>query len=225
MLPRGVAIRAGAASGIIPFGTTAEAWGAATALGPDRTGNARLILDPGKHGLELSRDGSPCESRGRSAGRRARLRKWRAAAPGYQRAATFCWCRAANGWHCAFRRFASLFSAHDLARKPGATFRDHACAGGEFIFGAWSSAELGRVGVARTVLLVRHCERQRSNPDGLRRKLDCFVVSLLAMTRPSRRKSLGYSLRATLSSTCATEPEPDRPNEKDSSMSSGFCLK
>jgi hypothetical protein len=37
----------GAASGIIPFGITAEAWGAATALGRDRAGNARLILDPG----------------------------------------------------------------------------------------------------------------------------------------------------------------------------------
>ena len=54
MLPRGLATRAGAASGIIPFGTKAEAWDAATALGPDRAGNARLILDPRKHGLELS---------------------------------------------------------------------------------------------------------------------------------------------------------------------------
>ena len=43
----GFAIRAGAASGIIPFGTTAEAWGAVTALGRDRADNARLILDPG----------------------------------------------------------------------------------------------------------------------------------------------------------------------------------
>ena len=64
MLPRGLASRAGAAPGIIPFGTTAEAWGAATELGQDRAGNARLILDPRKHGLELSRDGSPGESRG-----------------------------------------------------------------------------------------------------------------------------------------------------------------
>ena len=72
MLPRGLASRAGAASGIIPFGITAEAWGAATELGQDRAGNARLILDPRKHGQELSRDGSPGESRGRSAGRRAR---------------------------------------------------------------------------------------------------------------------------------------------------------
>jgi hypothetical protein len=47
VLPRGLATRAGAASGIIPFGITAEAWGAATALGRDRAGNARLILDPG----------------------------------------------------------------------------------------------------------------------------------------------------------------------------------
>jgi hypothetical protein len=32
---------------------------------------------------------------------------------------------------CAFRRFASLFFAHDLVRKPDTTFRDHAFAGGE----------------------------------------------------------------------------------------------
>ena len=44
MLPRGLATRAGAASGIIPFGTTAEAWGAVTALGQDRAGNARGFL-------------------------------------------------------------------------------------------------------------------------------------------------------------------------------------
>ena len=47
VLPRGLATRAGAALGIIPFGTTAEAWGSATALGRDRAGNARLIFDPG----------------------------------------------------------------------------------------------------------------------------------------------------------------------------------
>jgi hypothetical protein len=47
VLPRGLATLAGAASGIIPFGITAEAWGAATALGRDRADNARLILDPG----------------------------------------------------------------------------------------------------------------------------------------------------------------------------------
>ena len=52
--------------------------GAATALGPDRAGTP-VILDPRKRWLELDRrDGSPARSRGRSAGRRARLRKWRA---------------------------------------------------------------------------------------------------------------------------------------------------
>jgi hypothetical protein len=53
--PRGLATRAGAALGIIPFGTTAEAWGAATELGQDRAGNARPIPNPRKHGLKLSR--------------------------------------------------------------------------------------------------------------------------------------------------------------------------
>jgi hypothetical protein len=45
------------------------------------------------------------------------------------------------------------------------------------------------VGKTRTLrrsendLSRRHCERQRSNPVGLRGKLDCFVALLLAMTR------------------------------------------
>ena len=43
MLPCGLAIRAGAAPGIIPFGTMAEAWGAATELGPDRAGNGIFL--------------------------------------------------------------------------------------------------------------------------------------------------------------------------------------
>ena len=74
------------------------------------------LPSPRKHGLELSRDGSSCESRGRSAGRRARLRKWRAAATviGAARAVAYINKRQrllmlrGNGWHCAFRRFASL---------------------------------------------------------------------------------------------------------------------
>ena len=103
----GLATRAGAASGIIPFGTTAEAWGAATGLGPDRAGNARLIPSPRKHGLELSGDGSPCESRGRSAGRRARPDMARSRARGISRRQRLLMLR--GEWlACAFRRFASL---------------------------------------------------------------------------------------------------------------------
>jgi len=74
VLPRGLATYAGAASGIIPFGTTAEAWGAATALGQDRAGNARLILDPRKHGLKLSQG---CHS----SWREPRLKRRKASAP------------------------------------------------------------------------------------------------------------------------------------------------
>jgi hypothetical protein len=33
--------------GIIPFGTTAEAWGASTALGQEKAGNARRNQVPG----------------------------------------------------------------------------------------------------------------------------------------------------------------------------------
>ena len=81
MLPRGLASRAGAASGIIPFGTTAEAWGAATELGQDRTGNARLILHLGKHGLELRGMGIPARAaveapEGGRASDMARSRDW-----------------------------------------------------------------------------------------------------------------------------------------------------
>ena len=103
VLPRGLATRAGAAPGIIPFGTTAEAWGAATELGQDRAGNARLIPSPGKHGLELSRDGSPGESRGRSAGRRARPDMARSrAADELRKFACTCLRSAAHGWHAPF---------------------------------------------------------------------------------------------------------------------------
>jgi len=60
-------------------------------------------------------------------------------------------------------------------------------------------------------------------------------LSLLAMTSPREMQGVGYSLfairyslfatRPSPPSTCAAVPEPDRPNEKDSSMSSGLCLK
>ena len=88
VLPRGLAIRAGAASGIRSFGITAEARGAVAGLGQERAGNARLIPGPRKHGLELSRDGSPGENHGRSAGRRARPERARCRAD-HQQAATF----------------------------------------------------------------------------------------------------------------------------------------
>jgi hypothetical protein len=37
---------------------------------------------------------------------------------------------------------------------------------------------------------LRHCERQRSNPGRLARKLDCFVAPLLAMTRIGEKDAL-----------------------------------
>jgi hypothetical protein len=90
VLPRGLATRAGAALGIIPFGTTAEAWGAATGLRPDRAGNARLIPSPRKHGLELSRDGESTLREPRSKRRKASAPRYGAQPrPRYQQAATF----------------------------------------------------------------------------------------------------------------------------------------
>jgi len=139
VLPRGLATYAGAASGIIPFGTTAEAWGAATALGQDRAGNARLILDPRKHGLKLSQG---CHS----SWREPRLKRRKASAPPSQpfpaklgeeggmdaqprprhrQTATF----AGVARHVVGMRLLALrlpFSAHDLVRKPVTAFRDHA---------------------------------------------------------------------------------------------------
>jgi hypothetical protein len=47
VLPRGFAVCAGAALGIILFGTTAEVWGASTGLGQARAGNARRNRVPG----------------------------------------------------------------------------------------------------------------------------------------------------------------------------------
>ena len=47
VLPRGLATCAGAALGIILFGTTAEAWGASTGLGQEKAGNARRNRVPG----------------------------------------------------------------------------------------------------------------------------------------------------------------------------------
>ena len=89
MIPRGLATRAGAASGIIPFGTTAEAWVLPLHWDKDRTGNARLIPSPRKHGLELSRDGSPLREP-RSKRRKASAPRYGAQPrPRYQQAATF----------------------------------------------------------------------------------------------------------------------------------------
>jgi hypothetical protein len=42
-------------------------------------------------------------------------------------------------------------------------------------------------------------------------------------TAPGGDRSAPYLLSA--GSTCAVVPEPDRPNEKDNTMSSGFCWK
>jgi hypothetical protein len=115
VLPRGLATRAGAASGIIPFRTTAEAWGAVTGLGQDSPLAFLAVHDlrtmrcpsPRKHGLELSTDGSPCESRGRSAGRRARPDMARSRARCISRRRRLLMLR--GEWlACAFRRFASL---------------------------------------------------------------------------------------------------------------------
>jgi hypothetical protein len=121
---------------------------------------------PRKHGLELSRDGSPCESRGRSAGRRARP-VWRAAAQQTSCAegADLRLRRAAHGWHAPFGA-----SPPFLCRR-------------QIRFCAWSYAELGRAGAARPGSFARHCERQRSNPEASASGWIASSRSLLAMTR------------------------------------------
>ena len=125
--------------------------------------------------LELSqrRMRSPWRVPRRSAGRRARP-EWplprRSIANG-----DVCWCCAAHGWHAPFGASPPSFLRMILSenrtplfgimRGPGANL---SVRGGQ--------AKLGRIGAARTVPLARHCERQRSNPDGLRENLDCFVA-------------------------------------------------
>ena len=92
---RGLAIRSRAASGIIPSGTTVGAWGASTALGWEKAGNARRNHVPASNGLELSqRAKAPGESRKWSAGRRERADRGRAAVPrphGPRQFAAFPW--------------------------------------------------------------------------------------------------------------------------------------
>jgi hypothetical protein len=82
VLPRGFARRAGAASGIMSFGTMADARGAAAGLGQADTGNARKKPRPRKPGLELSQETEVSwrEPR-RSAGRRAASARSRCRTP------------------------------------------------------------------------------------------------------------------------------------------------
>src|SRR5262249_17445857 len=61
---------------------------------------------------------------------------------------------------------------------------------------------------------------------GFRKRLDCFVAVAPRNERlPSRSLGTGYWLRAIPPSNSAVVPEPDGPNEKESTMSLGFCLK
>ena len=69
--------------------------------------------------------------------------------------------------------------------KTGRTFPGHACRKRLYFFEMawWLCAKLGPPRASRErVFIFRHCERKRSNPGPLARKLDCFVASLLVMT-------------------------------------------
>jgi hypothetical protein len=61
---------------------------------------------------------------------------------------------------CAFRRFASLFSAHDLVRKPDAAFRDHAFAGGESFSGVVAKQNSDAKTRREDDFVFRHCQAQ-----------------------------------------------------------------
>jgi hypothetical protein len=83
---------------------------------------------PRKHGLELSRDGSPCESRGRSAGRRARPDMARSrAADEWRRPRTLVCACAVNGRHAPFGASPPSFVAggefYLLRRRQGSDIR------------------------------------------------------------------------------------------------------
>jgi hypothetical protein len=173
LLPRGLAIRAGAAPGINPFGTTAEAWGAATEPGQDTAGNARLILDPGKYGLELSQ-------RCQSLWREPRSKRRKAGAPRKQMSAHIAYTCLRGAQPRPRHQHAATFV--DVARQWLAlrlsALRLPLLPGGESIFLRWrrSCAQSSGAEALRERRRLRHCERQRSNPVGLHGKLDCFVA-------------------------------------------------
>jgi hypothetical protein len=62
-----------------------------------------------------------------------------------------------HGWHCAFRRFASLFSAHDLVRKPDTAFRDHALLPGANLAGVVVRQDSDAKARRENDILFRHC--------------------------------------------------------------------
>ena len=90
---------------------------------------------------------------------------WRAAAPEVSAGGERLLVLRGNGWHAPFG-----------ASPP------FLCRGRIYLWCVVVGRVRARRRAARTVPLARHCERQRSNPDGLRGKLDCFVAALLAMT-------------------------------------------
>ena len=109
-------------------------------------------------------------------GGRAPIR--RAAASDASAGANVCWCCAAHGWHAPFG-----------ASPP------FLCRGRIDLWCVVVGRVRARRRAARTVLLARHCEHRRSNPDGLRGKLDCFVAGAPRnderLSAPAQRSGAG----------------------------------
>jgi hypothetical protein len=187
VLPRGLATRAGAALGIIPFGTTAEAWGASTALGPERVGKMPARTDPSKHGLELSQDVKVLA--------RAAAKRRKASAPRKQISAQTAYtCLRGAPPRPGIGKRQRLSVLRGIGWMRLSALRLPLFAGGESILALWL-ASLGRVTVPRERFLLSHCEptgRARSGrPDdrlreaiqgGSRESWIASSLSLLAMT-------------------------------------------
>jgi hypothetical protein len=137
-----------------------------------------------KHGLELSWDGSPCESRGRSAGRRARP-VWRAAAQQTSCAegANLSLRCAAHGWHAPF------------GASPPFLCRRQTC----FLRVVVGRARADRRRENRVVCASLRAPAKQSR--GFRKRLDCFVAvaprhdAIKGDFHPAH-SAPGYSLRA-----------------------------
>jgi hypothetical protein len=99
------------------------------------------------------------------------------------------WYKAESGAQAqrsaARRQWLACDAPLNFVLKTGRAFRGHACRKRAYFFEMawWLCAKLGPPRASRErVFIFRHCERKRSNPGPLARKLDCFVASLLVMT-------------------------------------------
>jgi hypothetical protein len=173
------------------------------------------------HALSKSQEAWPGAEQGWESLREPRSKRRKAGAPRMARSRAADELRrrrrlatAARGtWlACAFRRFASLFvqEANPFLRVVVCRAR------------ARRRSETG--------VVCASLRAPAKQPRGFRKRLDCFVAvaprndAIRSDFHPAH-SAPGYSLLAIPPTNSAVVPEPDGPNEKESTMSLGFCLK